>query len=117
MEPPPGNNAPIPDKLKQLRACLSCKLIKTTEQWREGGCENCVAEDKFNGIDSMTYTTPTFKGSEKTSAASSITRRTFSSSSSTDGPWRTDSQQRMYCMNCTTLRRRADSDSNNLFLY
>ena len=55
------NGAPIPDKLKLLRACLSCKLIKTTEQWRENGCENC--QEKYHGIDSINYTTPTFKGS------------------------------------------------------
>lgn len=59
------NGAPPPDKLKQLRACLTCKLIKTSEQWRENGCENCA--DRYNGIDSISYTTPTFKGSARTS--------------------------------------------------
>jgi transcription elongation factor SPT4 len=56
------NGAVFPDKLKQLRACLSCRLIKTTEQWRAEGCENCG--DKYHGIDAFSYTTPTFKGSE-----------------------------------------------------
>jgi transcription elongation factor SPT4 len=54
------NGAVFPDKLRQLRACLSCKLIKTSEQWRAEGCENC--SDKFHGIDSFSYTTPTFQG-------------------------------------------------------
>ena len=66
------NGAPIPDKLKLLRACLSCKLIKTTEQWRENGCENC--QEKYHGIDSINYTTPTFKGSDEQTKRSESNR-------------------------------------------
>ena len=31
----------IPNNLRQLRACLSCSLIKTMEQFENDGCENC----------------------------------------------------------------------------
>merc|ERR1711983_96243 len=31
----------IPKDLRQLRACLSCSLIKTFDQWETDGCENC----------------------------------------------------------------------------
>lgn len=30
-----------PSSLKKLRACLSCHLIKTEEQFLKEGCENC----------------------------------------------------------------------------
>ncbi|KAJ1422375.1 putative transcription protein [Ochromonadaceae sp. CCMP2298] len=33
--------AEMPDKFKDLRACLRCSLIKTFEQFVDRGCENC----------------------------------------------------------------------------
>ena len=31
----------IPKDLRGLRACLSCSLIKTMEQFESDGCDNC----------------------------------------------------------------------------
>lgn len=31
----------IPKDLRQLRACLSCSLIKNVDQFEADGCENC----------------------------------------------------------------------------
>ena len=31
----------IPKDLRGLRACLSCSLIKTMEQFENDGCDNC----------------------------------------------------------------------------
>ena len=31
----------VPKDLRQLRACLSCSLVKTFDQWENDGCENC----------------------------------------------------------------------------
>ena len=31
----------VPKNLRQLRACLSCSLIKTMEQFENDGCDNC----------------------------------------------------------------------------
>ena len=31
----------IPKDLRQLRACLSCSLIKTFDQFENEGCDNC----------------------------------------------------------------------------
>lgn len=33
--------ASVPDNLRQLRACMSCSLIKTFEQFIKEGCDNC----------------------------------------------------------------------------
>lgn len=33
-------NAPVPDKVKGIRACMRCGLLKTYEQFMEG-CDNC----------------------------------------------------------------------------
>merc|ERR1712037_494435 len=33
----------IPKELRQLRACLSCSLVKTLEQFEADGCNNCEA--------------------------------------------------------------------------
>lgn len=30
-----------PNSLKKLRACKTCKLVKTWEQFHSGFCENC----------------------------------------------------------------------------
>ena len=55
------NAAAPPDKMKTgaLRACLTCKLLKTMEQFRQDGCDNC---GELSGYDTQSYTTPTFKG-------------------------------------------------------
>jgi len=31
----------IPKDLRQLRACLSCSLVKSMEQFETDGCDNC----------------------------------------------------------------------------
>jgi len=52
------HDATAPDRLRHLRACLHCKLIKTYEQFREEGCDNCGgAMDEVHS-----FTTPLFKG-------------------------------------------------------
>ena len=37
----------IPKDLRQLRACLSCSLIKTFDQFETDGCDNC---ESFLGL-------------------------------------------------------------------
>ena len=46
----------IPENMRQLRACLTCRLIKSTRQWNQG-CPNCLWDSP------MPNTTPQFKGS------------------------------------------------------
>jgi hypothetical protein len=36
---------PVPTSLKELRACVFCKLIKTRKQFSDDGCDNCGAVD------------------------------------------------------------------------
>ncbi|XP_061338245.1 transcription elongation factor SPT4 homolog 2-like isoform X3 [Gastrolobium bilobum] len=47
----------------ELRACLRCRLVKTYDQFRESGCENCpffkIEEDQERVVD---CTTPNFNG-------------------------------------------------------
>ncbi|KAF1889652.1 hypothetical protein Lal_00024980 [Lupinus albus] len=47
----------------ELRACLRCRLVKTYDQFRESGCENCsffkMEEDHERVVD---CTTPNFNG-------------------------------------------------------
>ncbi|XP_041013251.1 transcription elongation factor SPT4 homolog 2 isoform X2 [Juglans microcarpa x Juglans regia] len=47
----------------ELRACLRCRLVKTYDQFRESGCENCpffkMDEDHERIVD---CTTPNFTG-------------------------------------------------------
>ncbi|KAK9001290.1 hypothetical protein V6N11_083078 [Hibiscus sabdariffa] len=47
----------------ELRACLRCRLVKTYDQFRESGCENCLFfkmdEDNERVVD---CTTPNFNG-------------------------------------------------------
>lgn len=38
-----------PDSLKKLRACRTCHLIKTYEQFHSGFCENCPSERPEGG--------------------------------------------------------------------
>ena len=40
---------PIPTKLKQLRACLLCRLIKSYDQFRLHGCDNCESVLRMRG--------------------------------------------------------------------
>ncbi|PIN22097.1 Transcription elongation factor SPT4 [Handroanthus impetiginosus] len=47
----------------ELRACLRCRLVKTYDQFRDSGCENCpffqMEEDQERVVD---CTTPNFTG-------------------------------------------------------
>ena len=52
-----------PTELKKLRACADCHLVKTFEQFRKEGCENCNVKGNemvekltknFNGIIAIT---------------------------------------------------------------
>lgn len=56
-----STTADIPNNLRHLRACLTCRLIKSTEQWHNsnGICDNC---GDYGDIDLSEYTTPVFKG-------------------------------------------------------
>ena len=31
----------VPKELRQVRACLVCSLIKTFDQFKSDGCDNC----------------------------------------------------------------------------
>ena len=59
-----GSVAQIPTSFgHELRACLRCRLVKTYDQFRESGCENCP----FFGLDKdhervVECTTPNFTG-------------------------------------------------------
>ncbi|TQD76321.1 hypothetical protein C1H46_038152 [Malus baccata] len=47
----------------ELRACLRCRLVKTYDQFRESGCENCPffkMEEDFDRV--ADCTTPNFNG-------------------------------------------------------
>ncbi|XP_051123681.1 transcription elongation factor SPT4 homolog 2-like isoform X1 [Andrographis paniculata] len=47
----------------ELRACLRCRLVKTYDQFRESGCENCPVlqmEDDHERV--VEATTPNFTG-------------------------------------------------------
>lgn len=51
----------VPESLRKLRACLTCKLLKTENQFSLNGCENCrnaieTAQDLQN------YTTSNHSG-------------------------------------------------------
>ncbi|GAU39158.1 hypothetical protein TSUD_147800, partial [Trifolium subterraneum] len=47
----------------ELRACLRCRLVKTYDQFRESGCENCpflqMEEEQDRAVE---CTTPNFNG-------------------------------------------------------
>ncbi len=58
--PPNDYTAEIPSQLKHLRACLTCRLIKSNDQWQHSSeCENCGDQDTG---DITQYTTPVFHG-------------------------------------------------------
>ncbi|KAM0936118.1 putative transcription initiation Spt4, spt4/RpoE2 zinc finger, Spt4 superfamily [Dioscorea sansibarensis] len=47
----------------ELRACLRCRLVKTYDQFRESGCENCPFLDMDKEHDNVVNcTTPNFTG-------------------------------------------------------
>ena len=52
------SHAPIPMDMKGLRACMSCLLVKTFQQFYEDGCENCpfldLKEDRTRVLDTTT---------------------------------------------------------------
>mmetsp|Transcript_20506 Transcript_20506/g.53335 ORF Transcript_20506/g.53335 Transcript_20506/m.53335 type:complete len:133 (-) Transcript_20506:140-538(-) len=59
-----GETDIIPEDVKNLRACLSCGLVKTEDQFLRNGCENCeqwleIAESYENVKE---YTSANFKG-------------------------------------------------------
>jgi len=59
----------IPENMRQLRACLTCRLIKTMRQW-DGGCPNCGWDDAM-----ISNTTPVFKGSAATKTLTHCSNR------------------------------------------
>ncbi|CAN6706307.1 unnamed protein product [Malus baccata var. baccata] len=47
----------------ELRACLRCRLVKTYDQFREHGCENCPFFDMNDDNERIVdCTTPNFNG-------------------------------------------------------
>jgi transcription elongation factor SPT4 len=54
----------VPPKLKHLRACLSCHLIKTFDQFTQFGCDNCEPYLKLQGDPDrvLECTSPRFSG-------------------------------------------------------
>jgi len=48
----------VPNTLRQLRACLGCGLVKTTEQFKANGCENCHGHKD----DAFSNTSTSFEG-------------------------------------------------------
>eukprot|EP01017_Pseudomicrothorax_dubius_P045092 TRINITY_DN773_c0_g1_i1.p1 TRINITY_DN773_c0_g1~~TRINITY_DN773_c0_g1_i1.p1 ORF type:complete len:116 (+),score=24.31 TRINITY_DN773_c0_g1_i1:153-500(+) len=50
----------VPQSLKRLRCCMRCYLIKTEEQFRNEGCENCPTMRQFGDING--WTTTNFEG-------------------------------------------------------
>ena len=58
-----SENFSYPKELKKLRACVDCHLIKTFEQFKKEGCQNCKVDGNvmvekltknFNGIIAIT---------------------------------------------------------------
>ncbi|CAA6658482.1 unnamed protein product [Spirodela intermedia] len=59
-----ANFAQIPTTFGHgLRACLRCRLVKTYDQFRESGCENCPFLEMDKDHDNVVNcTTPNFTG-------------------------------------------------------
>lgn len=56
--------ADIPRESRGLRACMVCKLMKTSKQFFESGCENCPMIDyRGNSNNVEQCTTANFSGS------------------------------------------------------
>ncbi|KAL6657567.1 hypothetical protein ACP70R_005347 [Stipagrostis hirtigluma subsp. patula] len=58
------SHAQIPTSFgPELRACLRCRLVKTYDQFRQNGCENCPFLEMDKDTDSIVNcTTPNFTG-------------------------------------------------------
>jgi len=57
-------NPILPEPLRNLRACLSCTLIKTAAQFEDDGCDNCPFLDlKGSHNNVLDCTTAIFDGS------------------------------------------------------
>eukprot|EP00474_Spongospora_subterranea_P010533 CRZ10991.1 hypothetical protein [Spongospora subterranea] len=55
--------AAAPSSLRNLRACLQCKLVKNLADFRQNGCENCPDLGLEGDIDRITqWTSPRFEG-------------------------------------------------------
>jgi transcription elongation factor SPT4 len=56
--------AELPAGSRNLRACTSCKLIKSAAQFRDRGCDNCEKDLRMADDTSriLQYTTPIFQG-------------------------------------------------------
>ena len=54
-----SNSYSYPTQLKKLRACIRCHLVKTEEQFKKEGCDNC--RDTLNN-EILEKITPHFKG-------------------------------------------------------
>jgi transcription elongation factor SPT4 len=54
----------VPDSIKKLRACLLCSLIKSVDQFRINGCDNCdqVLSLKGDVERIMDCTSPNYEG-------------------------------------------------------
>ena len=81
----------IPENLRQLRACLTCRLIKAVRQWDQG-CPNCGWDEP------MANTTPVFKGSAATLAGTHTPTATGSSSCTTQHPTMPTADERWMCV-------------------
>lgn len=52
--------AEYPTSERNLRACMTCKLVKAEAQFKENGCENCPSNQQTFNVNE--YTTPAFHG-------------------------------------------------------
>eukprot|EP00250_Pteridium_aquilinum_P005350 c15458_g1_i1 orf=184-534(+) len=59
-----GGSAQVPTSFgRELRACLRCRLVKTYDQFKDVGCENCQFFSMEHDHDRvLECTTPTFSG-------------------------------------------------------
>jgi transcription elongation factor SPT4 len=49
--------ASVPARMKGLRACVTCRLVKNEAQFLDDGCENCGEIERIHS-----ETSPTFHG-------------------------------------------------------
>lgn len=56
------SHAQLPSEVrgKSLRACIKCKLIKTVDQFKAIGCDNCNASGKGYDFDRINEETTTY---------------------------------------------------------
>lgn len=55
--------AAAPSNLRNLRACIRCKIVKTFSDFRDTGCENCPDLALEGDADRISqWTSPTFEG-------------------------------------------------------